>query len=188
MREKTRGQARWFAVRRRMASLFSVRTAPCPRRARCTRIAAGSLHDGGTSAVKQYALSLKQPWATLLVHGLKTIEVRNWPTARRGPVLIHAARVSDLRLEAWQHVPAKLREAAQVTGGIIGAGDLLECLPYRSVETFTADQLRHLNEPTWFVPPALYGFVFANLQSVPFRRFPGWMRVFAVEDKPTEPT
>ena len=31
-----------------------------------------------------YALSVKQPWATLLVHGLKTIEVRAWPTARRG--------------------------------------------------------------------------------------------------------
>src|SRR5205823_6217499 len=31
-----------------------------------------------------YALSLKQPWATLLAHAVKTIEVRKWPTARRG--------------------------------------------------------------------------------------------------------
>ena len=30
-----------------------------------------------------FALSIKQPWAALLVHGQKTIEVRRWPTARR---------------------------------------------------------------------------------------------------------
>src|SRR5207245_2747235 len=30
----------------------------------------------------RYALSLKQPWATLLVHGLKSIEVRRWSTPR----------------------------------------------------------------------------------------------------------
>ena len=133
-----------------------------------------------------YALSLKQPWAALLVHGLKTIEVRKWPTARRGRVLIHAARVSDLRPDAWRHVPQELREQAQVTGGIIGEAELSDCVPYRTVEAFTADQLRHLNDPAWFVPPALYGFVFANAHSLPFRRFPGWMRFFAVPDETPE--
>ena len=32
-----------------------------------------------------YALSIKQPWAALLVHGLKTMEIRSWPTAHRRP-------------------------------------------------------------------------------------------------------
>src|SRR5947199_331497 len=48
----------------------------------------------------RYALSFKQPWAALLVHGLKSIEVRVWPIARRGPVLIHAARIPDPRPDA----------------------------------------------------------------------------------------
>ena len=135
-----------------------------------------------------YALSLKQPWAALLVQGLKTVEVRNWPTARRGRVLIHAARVSDLRPEVWRHVPEPLRELAQLTGGIIGEAELCDCVTYRSVEEFTADQLQHLNDPTWFAPPRLYGFVFARARAVPFRRFPGWMRFFAVADAPAEPT
>jgi ASCH domain len=139
-------------------------------------------------AVTQYALSLKQPWAALLAHGHKTIEVRKWPTARRGRVLIHAARVSDLRPEAWRHVPEELREQAQLLGGILGEADLIDCVPYRTVEAFTADQLRHLNEPDWFAPPVLYGFVFRNVQSVPFRRYPGWMRFFAVEDPAAEPS
>ena len=133
----------------------------------------------------QYALSVKQPWAALLVHGRKTIEVRSWPTARRGRILIHAARVPDERPEAWAHVPPQLREAAQLLGGIIGAGELTECRTYRTLEMFQADQAQHLNDPSWFQPPRLYGFVFTDLTLLPFRRYPGWMRFFPVEDEET---
>lgn len=38
------------------------------------------------------ALSIRQPWAWLIVNGYKDIENRNWDTKYRGPVLIHAAR------------------------------------------------------------------------------------------------
>lgn len=37
------------------------------------------------------ALSLTQPWATLVAIGEKAIETRSWATAYRGPLLIHAA-------------------------------------------------------------------------------------------------
>jgi hypothetical protein len=131
-----------------------------------------------------FALSLKQPWAALLAHGLKTVEVRRWPTARRERILIHAARVPDERPEAWAHVPAEVLPAAQLLGGIIGAGDLTGCIAYRDLTTFTADQGRHLNEPSWFEEPVLYGFVFANLEVLPYRRYPGWMRFFPVGDQP----
>src|SRR6185437_8965170 len=137
------------------------------------------------SMATQYALSLKQPWATLLVHGLKTIEVRRWPTARRGRILIHAARVPDERPEAWAHVPPHLLETAQLLGGIVGAGDIIDCLTYRSLETFETDRSRHLNDPSWFQPPVLYGFAFANLSILPFRRYSGWMRFFPVADDKT---
>jgi hypothetical protein len=130
-----------------------------------------------------FALSLKQPWATLLVHGLKTIEVRRWPTARRERILIHAARVPDERPEAWAHVPPELLAEARQVGGILGAGDLTGCLAYRGLTEFAADQARHLNEPSWFEGPVLYGFVFANLTVLPFRRYPGWMRFFTVADE-----
>jgi hypothetical protein len=135
----------------------------------------------------QYALSLKQPWAALLVHGLKTIEVRRWPTARRGRILIHAARVPDERPQAWAHLPPQWLETAQLLGGIIGAADLTDCLTYRTLGAFRADQERHLNEPSWFQAP-MYGFSFTNLTVLPFRRYPGWMRFFAVENEGTEAT
>ena len=36
------------------------------------------------------ALSIKQPWASLIAHGIKDIENRTWKTNFRGRIYIHA--------------------------------------------------------------------------------------------------
>jgi uncharacterized protein (UPF0264 family) len=131
--------------------------------------------------LKHYALSLKQPWATLLVHGLKSIEVRSWPTARRGPILIHAARVCDHRPEAWAKLPLELHSAARLLGGIVGQGRLTDCVSYGAPREFAADQPLHLNDPSWFQPPRLFGFKFAELTPLAFQPCPGWVRFFRME-------
>lgn len=131
----------------------------------------------------RYALSIKQPWATLLLYGLKSIEVRRWPTARRGPILIHSARVSTAEPAAWALVPPELREHARLVGGIVGTCELTNCIAYRTVEAFAADQPRHLNQANWFQPPVLYGFTMANPVPLPFRPYPGWFRFFPVRDE-----
>ena len=38
------------------------------------------------------ALSLTQPWASLVVHGLKQFETRSWRTDYRGLIAIHASK------------------------------------------------------------------------------------------------
>ena len=38
------------------------------------------------------AISLLQPWATLVIIGVKTIETRSWGTHHRGNILIHASQ------------------------------------------------------------------------------------------------
>lgn len=38
------------------------------------------------------ALSLTQPWATLVAIGAKRLETRSWSTTYRGPLAIHAAK------------------------------------------------------------------------------------------------
>lgn len=134
-----------------------------------------------------YALSIKQPWAALVVQGLKSIEIRRWPTTRRGPILIHAARISDARPEAWRHVSAELKPLTQLTGGIIGKVDVTDCIRYSDLPTFLADQPRHRNEPDWFEPPVLYGFIFASPKVLPFRVYPGWFRFFRVEHSGSGP-
>jgi hypothetical protein len=40
-------------------------------------------------------LSIKQPWSTLIVMGLKNVENRTWKTKYRGKVLIHAPSSID---------------------------------------------------------------------------------------------
>lgn len=128
-----------------------------------------------------HALSLKQPWATLLVHGLKTIEIRRWRTSYRGSLLIHAARIDDPCPEAWRHVPPHLLDAVRLKGGVVGIADLTECRFYRNLTEFVADASLHLNEPEWFDPKGLYGFCFERPRPLPYRQVPGYVRIFSLQ-------
>lgn len=127
-----------------------------------------------------YALSLRQPWAALLVHGLKTIEVRRWATERRGLILVHASRSVDERREVWNALPEAAVGAAELRGGIIGAAELVDCVAYHSRAAFKSDRKKHWNRPEWFCEPVLYGFVLRNPRLLPFRRCPGWFKFFSV--------
>lgn len=49
----------------------------------------------------QKAITIKQPWASLIVDGLKDIENRTWKTKFRGRVLIH---VSAKKASKYQHI------------------------------------------------------------------------------------
>ncbi len=149
--------------------------------ARPTQLAERAIESRPMSAAQTYALSLKQPWAALLAHGRKTIEVRRWPTVRRGGILIHAARVPDERAEVWALLPPELREAAALKGGIVGVAELTGCRAYRNRDAFAADQLQHLNPVDWFEGTVLYGFTFQNAKPLPFQACSGWMRFFPVE-------
>jgi hypothetical protein len=128
-----------------------------------------------------YALSLKQPWAALVVAGRKAIEVRRWATAVRGRVFIHAAKMPDDRPEAWAHVSDDLKALAQLGGGLIGAADLTGCIMYRAAAGFAADAAKHLNPTDWFEPPRMYGFVFRGGEPVPFVPCRGYVRFFTTD-------
>ncbi|HET6574425.1 MAG TPA: ASCH domain-containing protein [Fimbriiglobus sp.] len=137
-----------------------------------------------------YALSVKQPWAALLAAGVKTVEVRTWPTARRGRLLIHAGKVPDDRPEAWAWVTTpELRAAAELRGGVVGVGELTGCIAYQTRTAFEADRGRHLNLPDWFVEGGLYGFAFRDLRPVAFVPCVGNTFFFPVEgfDDPFSP-
>ena len=44
---------------------------------------------------KLKAITIKQPWATLIAKGLKKYEFRTWNTKYRGDILIHAGKEID---------------------------------------------------------------------------------------------
>ena len=139
------------------------------------------------------ALSLKQPWAALLVSGRKTVEVRKWNTRFRGELLVHAAGIDDDRPEAWAHVGDDLLPLARLRGGVVGVGVLVEVRPYLCRDDFAADRAAHLNEDDWFDEAGLFGFRFDLCRVVPFVRAPGNVRLFSLdvedaETPPAEPT
>ena len=70
-------------------------------------------------------LTIKQPWATLIMQGYKRFEFRSWQTKYRGDLLIHAGKGIDKeaikRLE--KYLPKEL-----LTGKILGKVTLVDCI------------------------------------------------------------
>src|SRR6516162_5122896 len=83
-------------------------------------------------------LSVQQPWASLIVHGLKRCETRGWATLYRGALAIHAARrfrTAQRRL-CVQPPIAQLLAAAGISapavlpvGCIVGVVTVVDCVP-----------------------------------------------------------
>lgn len=65
------------------------------------------------------ALTIRQPWASLIAAGVKTIETRSWSTKYRGPLAIHAGK-HEPAVCAYQHLP--LDQSMQWLQGCISAG------------------------------------------------------------------
>lgn len=83
------------------------------------------------------AISLWQPWATLLVTGIKKIETRHWSTKYRGPLMIHASQTkkgmsSVLEIKRTLDTHAFYKDAFPKDfdfGGYVGIVDLVDCVP-----------------------------------------------------------
>lgn len=69
-------------------------------------------------------LTVKQPWATLIVEGLKKYEFRSWKTKYRGEILIHAG----LSEEKEEMEKFKSLNMDFPKGKIIGIVNIVDCL------------------------------------------------------------
>lgn len=86
------------------------------------------------------AITVRQPWAWLIVNGHKDIENRSWATAHRGPLLIHAGLKVDKEDIAWLRKQAKESgvdlPGVFPTGCIVGAVTLVDCVTEHPSEWF----------------------------------------------------
>ena len=71
-------------------------------------------------------ITIKQPWATLIVEGYKRFEFRSWKTNYRGDILIHAGKGIDK--EAMERPKKYLPDEIPI-GKIIGKATLTDCVP-----------------------------------------------------------
>lgn len=70
-------------------------------------------------------LTVKQPWAFLIVKGLKDVENRSWFTNYEGPLLIHASKTWDQSAMLELRCLAQLQAAAEVNRHFtLGMGDV----------------------------------------------------------------
>lgn len=114
------------------------------------------------------ALSIKQPWAWLIVNGYKDIENRNWRRKYRGKLLIHASLKFDKK--AYDEI-TKSRPDIPLPdpkdyehGGIVGSVELVDIVTESNSE--------------WFI--GVYGFKLTNPKVLPFKKLKGKVFIFEV--------
>lgn len=99
------------------------------------------------------ALSIRQPWAWLIVNGYKTVENRDWNTKYRGRFFVHASKKIDVIGYEWinKNFPEIELPDTFETGGIIGTA--------RLINTVHESEFRYLasKDKPWFVGE--YGFI-----------------------------
>ena len=125
-----------------------------------------------TKAMK--ALSIKQPWASLIAHGIKNIENRTWKTKFRGRIFIHASSspaINQLRvLNEEQYLIAQkhflklgLNKFSDLPiSAIIGEVDIVDCVVNHP--SIWADYTSGFEDNGEFVPnqKTIYNWVLAN--------------------------
>lgn len=122
-------------------------------------------------------LSIKQPWAWLIIHGGKDIENRTWKTKYRGRFLVHASQgmtrgeyedartlVDDIgSMELYMRFPSF---KALQRGGIVGSVELVDCV--------TA------SDSPWYMGDV--GFVLRDPRPIPFTRYKGRLGLFSAPE------
>lgn len=124
------------------------------------------------SARSMRALSVRQPWAWLILHAGKDIENRDWWTGVRGPILIHASK--GMTRDEYEEAAACYDPGdigpdlppfeALERGGIVGQVEIVDCVKS--------------SRSPWFF--GTYGFVLANPKPLPFVPFKGQLGFFEV--------
>jgi hypothetical protein len=76
------------------------------------------------------ALGIRQPWAELILRGIKTIEVRSLTTRVRGPIYLYTSqKLADIPAAREALSKHRLNAASLQLGLIVGTVDIVECRP-----------------------------------------------------------
>ncbi|MGC1272784.1 MAG: ASCH domain-containing protein [Planctomycetaceae bacterium] len=132
------------------------------------------------------ALAVQQPWAELIVRGIKTIEIRSTSARVRGPIYLYASRKpSQLPDAAVAAERFGLDVDALPRGILIGQADLAESRPAKADDAaaacVTAERLAgrtawRFANPKKFSEPLAVRFLPYGIWFYPFRRRKGGRR------------
>ena len=100
------------------------------------------------------ALSIKQPFAELILQGKKTIELRKWNTHFRGEFLVHSSLIPD------KEAMKKFGFVNLPRGCIVGKATLIDVKKYNNEKEHSLDRNLHLASSYW----GNYGFILSNIK------------------------
>lgn len=91
------------------------------------------------------ALTICQPYATLIMAGDKRVENRTWPTKYRGRLYVHAGKsrdwMSTKQLDGVEFCMHTQRPVSELPfGAVIGVATLIECLPIEEIRAGDWDE------------------------------------------------
>ena len=141
------------------------------------------------------AITLTQPWATLVAIGAKSIETRSWYTPFRGPLAIHAAKgyPANVRPICLEEPFLSKLKAAGITqygiyhasnnqlplGAIVATCDLVDCVQIpRAYQRLLINMGAGKPDEMWIPPdypefsfgdytPGRYALILANVRRLP---------------------
>ena len=109
------------------------------------------------------AITLTQPWATLVAIGAKQIETRGWATAYRGPLAIHAGK------------------GLGPVGGLRELEELCNRVPFRSV--LRQHLKRGPNGGNWLQPDLPLGKIVATVELYDIRPTAEFIGEISVQER-----
>ena len=127
------------------------------------------------------ALSIRQPWAWLIVNGHKDIENRDWPTVFRGELLVHAGQTltrpfydtTVAELSAAGLCPPDLPAFEDLPrGGLVGWTNVVACVQ---------------EHPSPWKLEGSRGFVLRDSRPIPFVPWKGRLGFFNVPKEAVDP-
>src|SRR6266849_6970309 len=118
------------------------------------------------------ALTIRQPWAELILRGRKPYELRSWRTNYRGPLVIHAA----MRVDSEDAKRLGLNPETLITGAFVGVAVLSD------VRSYTREDARLLKKRRagfgWF--PNNFSWVLKGPRRITPVKAKGQLRLFKI--------
>jgi hypothetical protein len=138
--------------------------------------------DPATTDRDRIALAIQQPWAELILRGIKTLEVRSQPTQLRGTIYLYASkRPSPLAAAATATRRWNIDIDTLPRGKVVGLVDVIDCRPSRpsdrqaacvSAELLKEHFVYQLDQPRRFDVPHPVRFLPYGVWFYPFKRRP----------------
>ena len=98
-------------------------------------------------------LTIREPWASLIINGYKKYEFRSWKTNYRGKILIHTSqKIEKERLSRFKDYNLNC-----VSGSIIGEAELTDCIlvdeefnqNLRKIDNVVYGKSNHVEKYAW---------------------------------------